>query len=524
MTPIIRRSLVSIAVASAFVSSATLAGTNTWFTPLTESAPVVAPNDIEELSMPWVTPAGINQKNLLSMREVEDSILSPGQSMVRVPHAGRNASMFDMIAYDPSGEYLFIPHETPWGAGLSRYDIENNFNQVIFQGDGAGINCLDFQPQEPRLPNDICPDWVNDYAAFDPSRFTPNGTVFLGEEWSGEGRIIEILNPMEAGERDAEYRELDSIANVAHEGINFSLQSKKTIYYIDEWRSGSIYKFVMRKKGDYTKGQTFVLSVDDFIPSGGVAADLYNEQASGVVRTGAATWIPLTDKHGNPLDGITDPFRNGPTNDPRTNVDTRGGRVAADDANGTPYGRPEDMEVGKLRNGNEVIYFTATSENIIYSVEMTGKKTAMVREFVNGDVTPKNDGFAPTAGMLNSPDNLAQDALGNIYIIEDAPNSSTTGGDIWFARDKNNDGVAESIDHFMSIRVNGSEATGMIFNPAKPTEFVVAVQHPESTNLETTLDGLGDAVWQFNLDDDEYRKFVRKLEKASKKDKREDDD
>ncbi|MCG7897931.1 MAG: hypothetical protein JAY85_05685, partial [Candidatus Thiodiazotropha weberae] len=59
---------------------------------------------------------------------------------------------------------------------------------------------------------------------------------------------------------------------------------------------------------------------------------------------------------------------------------------------------------------------------------------------------------------------------------------------------------------------------------AKPTEFVVAVQHPESTNLDTTLDGLGDAVWQFNLDDDEYRKFVSKLEKASRKDKRDDDD
>jgi secreted PhoX family phosphatase len=59
--------------------------------------------------------------------------------------------------------------------------------------------------------------------------------------------------------------------------------------------------------------------------------------------------------------------------------------------------------------------------------------------------------------------------------------------------------VAESVDHFLSIRVNGSEATGMIFNPAVPTEFVVAVQHPSSTDLAKVPNGLGDAVWSFNV-------------------------
>lgn len=101
---------------------------------------------------------------------------------------------------------------------------------------------------------------------------------------------------------------------------------------------------------------------------------------------------------------------------------------------------------------------------------------------------------------MNSPDNLAQDADGNIYIIEDAPNGSSTGGDIWFARDVNGDGVAESIDHFLSVRVDGSEATGMIFNPKDRNEFVVAVQHPDSTNLDSVPEGFGDAVWKFTID------------------------
>ena len=109
---------------------------------------------------------------------------------------------------------------------------------------------------------------------------------------------------------------------------------------------------------------------------------------------------------------------------------------------------------------------------------------------------------------------LAIDALGNIYVIEDAPNGSSTGGDIWFIRDTNNDGVAESIDHFLSIRVAGSEATGMIFNPAVPTEFVVACQHPNSTNLEVVPDGLGDAVWSFNVSNIDNQKFVKTINKG----------
>ena len=78
-----------------------------------------------------------------------------------------------------------------------------------------------------------------------------------------------------------------------------------------------------------------------------------------------------------------------------------------------------------------------------------------------------------------------------------------------------NDGVAESLDLFMSLQVNQSEATGMIFHPTDPTKFVVAVQHPQSTALSDddnlvaeTLDdsdgvrsssGFGDAIWEFDL-------------------------
>ena len=81
-------------------------------------------------------------------------------------------------------------------------------------------------------------------------------------------------------------------------------------------------------------------------------------------------------------------------------------------------------------------------------------------------------------------------------------------------RDVDNDGVAESLDHFLSLRVNGSEATGMIFNPADPTEFHICIQHPSSTNLSAVPNGMGDAVWTFNLANIPNQDFVKSLKRG----------
>ena len=159
--------------ASASVASA---GTPPFFVPLTESAPVTAANSDEEMNQPWITPANITQENLTSMDEIEGDI---GQSVVRVPGVGRSASMWDMVAFDPRGRYVFIPHETPFGAGVSRYDMRRDETVTLFAGDQGGAEG----------------DWTADYAAFDPSTFTPNKTLLLAEEWSGEGRVLEVLTP-----------------------------------------------------------------------------------------------------------------------------------------------------------------------------------------------------------------------------------------------------------------------------------------------------------------------------------------
>ncbi len=476
--------LLQAALGAALITSPAMAGTDLWFTPLTQSAPVQAANALEETSAPWVAPAGIVQKNWVSLREIEDAVLSPGQSVVRATGQGTSASMFDMLAYNPSGTHLFIPHESPIGAGVTRYNIDLNKAEVLFKGDEQGGATV--------------PNWTNDYGAFDPCRWTPNNTLFLAEEWAGLGRVIEVLNPM-AAVGSINIRELNSIANVSHEGINFSKKYPNTIYFVDEWNSGSIYKFVTKTVGDYTVGQTFVLKLNAWT---GVATENWNSTANTTAgaRTGAATWIPLTDGNGVPLAGVTNPFTNGAS----PGSADLAGRKAADDIGGTPYGRPEDMIVSRLPNGNEILYVAVTSEQAVIAIEILTpgstrvNGTATVRYFLTSG-TAKNVGQPTTTGTLSSPDNLAIDAAGNIYVIEDSPNSSSTGGDIWFARDVNNDGVAESMDHFLSLRVAGSEATGMIFNPVIPTEFSVCIQHPNSTDLSTVSNGIGDAVWAFDL-------------------------
>jgi len=445
------------------------AATDVFFNPLTQSAAVAqVPNHINELNSPWQVPAGVSYKNLTSLHEIE---ADASQSSVRVPGLGTGASMTDMSAFDPTGRYIFLPHETRYGAGLTRYDIVTDKAVNLFRGDMNGAH----------------DDWSADFGALDPATWTPVNTLLVGEEWSGQGRVFEVMNPMadvDAGEA-IEMHELNSIPNVSHEGLRFN-HAGTALYFIDEDRSGSVYRFVPSVAGDYSKGQSFVLVVDAF--DGDAAINWDAGVNATAVRTGMARWVPLTDADGVALPGISDPFDNA----------TRGGRAAANDANGTPFGRPEDVEVGYLRDGNEALYFNATSENSVYSVEELGNGKAMVR-LAAGPATPLNLGYAPTSGTISDPDNLAQDALGNIYVVEDKPNGDNVGGDVWFLRDSDGDGVAESMDHFMSLQVKGAENTGMIFNPAKPTQFIINVQHPESTADE--IDGQGDATWLIDLNE-----------------------
>jgi len=178
--------------------------------------------------------------------------------------------MTDMSAFDDSGRYIFIPHETKYGSGVTRYDSVTDKAVNLFKGDMNGASG----------------NWSGDFSALDPATWTPVNTLPVGEEWSGQGRMFEVMNPMAdvaAGETVI-VNELNSIPNVSHEGGE--------LYFVDEDRSGSIYKFVPTVKGDYSKGQTFVLSVDGYAGDPSSKPEKYPNNMPKE-RTGMATWVAI---------------------------------------------------------------------------------------------------------------------------------------------------------------------------------------------------------------------------------------
>ncbi|MCA9320814.1 MAG: DUF839 domain-containing protein, partial [Planctomycetes bacterium] len=357
-----------------------------------------------------------------------------------------------------SGRYIFIPAEVGSGAGVFRYDTQTGQHVTLMQGNGSGTRQSDPAAFDPM--ND-------DFARIDPCTWTPWGTIVTGEETTG-GRCFEIMNPLsESGPFNVVWR--SNIPAMGHEGQRFDANG--VFYIVDENNSGSVYKFVPSTAGDLSQGQTFVLSVNAYL---GAADQNWNSAINvGQIRRGSATWVPLTDANGVALTAAN----------PFAFVTTTGGRDAADEVNGTPYGRPEDLTIGRLANGNEIVYFTATSENSVYGIELISTVEARVHLFASRDTVNEANG-QPIGNQLSSPDNLAIDAFGNIYVIEDQ-----NPGDVFKCTDADGDGVAESIGRFISLGVGGSEPTGFIVDPTDDFRFIVAIQHPSSGN---------DAVWSID--------------------------
>ena len=120
--------------------------------------------------------------------------------------------------------------------------------------------------------------------------------------------MIEIRNPLARADK-IKTREVKTIANTSHEGLRFSA-NEKTLYFVDEWNSGSIYKIVYKHENNYqAPGVTYVLVVDAY--AGDPSLDYNAGSNVGANRTGAATWVPMTNKAGEALTEVN-PFQEWP--------------------------------------------------------------------------------------------------------------------------------------------------------------------------------------------------------------------
>jgi len=380
------------------------------------------------------------------------------------------------------GRYLFTVFETGQ-SGVQRHDLRTGETYTIWQTPAAG-----------------------GAVAFDPSYWTPWGTFITGEEsWNlvGEagypsryGRLFELTNPLEAppvfepltafSNLGAEFVHRNVIPRTSHEGIQFD--DAGNMYFIDELNGGNIYKYtpaadyrrVLAGRARYfAAGQTFVLRVGDGNTPNAV---------------GAFTWVPFTTATGAPMPGavvITDPIG-------VTSVDARNTTNLAA-FKGTDYQRPEDLQIQTVRR-RQYLYVTTTTTSETYRIDLRNQTISV---FADRNTVDLATGL-PVGSALASPDNLAVDHDGNIYVIEDR--NGGTDNDIWFARDLNKDGdlkdPGEGIGRWASNGTVGSEFTGLYFDPFNKRRAWVNIQHPSSGNdrtIEITIPGHRDD----NDDDDD---------------------
>lgn len=339
-----------------------------------------------------------------------------------------------------AGRYLFTVYETGQ-AGIQRTDLRTMLTTTIWEAPAPGS-----------------------HVAFDASRWTPWGGYLTAEEsWSDPGaatspygRLFEVTNPL-ADPADINFVHRDILPRVSHEGLAFDNQNN--FYFIDERNDSHIFKYTSKKPnaktGDkfFEAGQTFVLRV-----------------GNGTVEeaTGSFTWIPITNPNGQPLPGVvtvTDP--NG-----LTAID---GRATPNLPAflGTNFDRPEDMEIKSLRKGRQLLFVATTTNNKVFAIDLQRQVVTLYASRATLDVGTQ----LPASSDFTSPDNIAIDNDGNIYIVEDQPGGID---DIWFTYDKNNDGVAESMAKWASLSTKGAESTGLYFDKFQSNIAYVNVQHPDS--------------------------------------------
>jgi secreted PhoX family phosphatase len=422
------------------------------FTPLTASA---GPTADESQPITLSNPAFEQESIANRSAQLANNIPNTGSwDMNTVNETGPHA-----------GRYLFTVFETGQ-SGVQRHDLLTGVTETIWHSPVAG-----------------------GHVAFDPSYWTPWGTFITGEEsWcsaippgcttSPYGRLFELRNPLQApgminpiNNGGADFVHRNIIPRTSHEGIQFD--KAMNMYFIDELNGGNIYRYtsaaswgqIQSGRAEYfDEGQTFVLRVG----TGNVAN-----------ATGPFVWVPITNPKGVPLPGalvITDP--NGVRSlDARNTTDLPAFK-------GTDYQRPEDMQIQTVQAG-EILYVTTTTTNEVYAINLTTQVISLFasRATLNLATNPR----VAVGTAFTSPDNLAIDHDGNIYIVEDRGGGEDD--DIWFALDLNKDGdlndPGEGLGRWASNGTLGSEFTGLYFDPKDKRRAWVNIQHPDSDNDRT---------------------------------------
>lgn len=334
-----------------------------------------------------------------------------------------------------AGRFLYRTHETPTNGAVSVTDLETGVTRVLAQR----------------------ADWEQ----LDGIVWTRSRTILFAEE-----RIVAVLpDPMVPQARGGLVYELDpttgatvprpALGAKSHEGMRFDPQGN--LYSISESNPGYIFRFVPDVHDDYTSGQLFALKV--IVPTGD--------------RTGTAVWLPL-DRAAVQVDANAEATR----------------------AGATGYNRPEDVEIatstGNVRGGANTMYVSVTGagDTRVLGVDLREPAgggdhgSAFVYDYVRRGLNAPAD--------FESPDNLALDHAGNLYIAEDPGTAPLTrrGDDVWVATpgESNGDehGPAARVVRFASLTDCQAEPSGIYFERTDDRLFL-NVMHRGGDRLDKAL-------------------------------------
>ncbi len=334
------------------------------------------------------------------------------------PGFGNNADMNTVNEGGPNkGRLLYRTHETTTGAAVSVTDLVTGASHFVAQrADWERFDGIVWTPWNTILASEE----VNPSSLPDPS--VPHATAGLVYEINPENGAATVRPALGA---------------MAHEGMRFGQDGN--LYEAEDDNPGYIYKFVPDRRGDLSSGQLYALKItEDF-------GD----------RTGHAEWVAL-DRSAVQVNAVDE--------------------AAAKGATG--YGDPEDVEIGTStgddRRGNHTLFVAVSEENRVLAVNLDapGPAHVVVSDYVRKGVNAPAD--------FDSPDNLALDKSGNLYITEDPGGSApakTLGDDVWFAP-FNQQSASQSlpVQRFFSITDCNAEPTGVYMSVSNRTLFV-DIQH-----------------------------------------------
>ncbi len=253
---------------------------------------------------------------------------------------------------------------------------------------------------------------------------------------------VNEINP-----RTGQIEKLVELGRFAHEGATVvtARDGRAVVYMGDDAENECFYKFVSNEKDNFKSGTLYVANLTE------------------------GKWLPLDINKNSELKKR---FGN------QTELLIRA-RDAAHLLGGTPLDRPEDCEVDPI---NRDIYLTCTNNKNnphghILKIKESGAdhlaETFTSEIFLRGGV---ETGFS-------SPDNLAFDKNGNLWMVsdmdEDKPGYEGFGNNgLFFIPVR---GKYAGLAHRVAIAPQKAEFTGLFFAPDNETLFL-SVQHPGGTS------------------------------------------